>query len=122
MTAEHTRGPWKVGTLPVISGKYAGCYAIAPAAGPAFAVLIGGGPADLRRANGRLIEAAPDLLGSLERIVGLARHLPHFAPREYDANSDEALREMCDALREAVETAEAAIARAKGATTSESQA
>jgi hypothetical protein len=60
--SKHTHGPWRVSSQPIINGKYAGCFAIKPEAGPPFAVMIGGGPNDLRQANASLIAAAPDLL------------------------------------------------------------
>lgn len=64
----HTPGLWSVGSIPIVRGKYAGCYAIAPQAGPAFAVMLGNGPKDIREANARLIAAAPRMYALLQRV------------------------------------------------------
>ncbi|ALN79475.1 hypothetical protein [Lysobacter antibioticus] len=56
-------------------------------------------------ANARLIAAAPDLFAALDHIGGLSRALRVGGPDSMD------LQELSEALTEAVDTANAAIAR-----------
>lgn len=69
--SKHTPGPWAVGLLPIVNGKFAGHDWIAPKAGPALAVMVGGGPADIRAANAALIAQSPTMLSLLQRFADL---------------------------------------------------
>ena len=72
---KHTHGPWMFVEGYRMSGKYAGSWGVVPVdldlgvTGPAFALLPPGGRDDTRRANARLIAAAPELLEALKEMV-----------------------------------------------------
>ena len=104
LTTEHTPGPWSRSArsykFPVVQS--AGGQFIAAFGGP-------GGIYANAEANARLVEAAPDLLTTLEEIeTGILASLESAAK----ANGD---RDLLDFVCKARAYARAAIARAEGA-------
>ena len=108
--AEHTPGPWKVGSKarmkPYVEGAdgmfVASCGGNAPGKGNYDTATW-----RRREANARLIAAAPDLLEALKRL------LSRLAEFEADANMDaQTFREWAGHVEPAVRNALAAIAKA----------
>lgn len=107
MSTEHTPGPWHV------TADYCGALAVNdhlqfPSE---FPVALIGGPLADKRANARLIAAAPDLLAALERVEN---RLTMAARAFYGAGRAKDLRAALDNWIADAETARAAIAKAKG--------
>lgn len=116
---KHTPGPWKA---EVIHGKNGYGFQIQGAYTDTSAVIIADAPLfftvipkschatyDGQMANAALIAAAPDLLAALERIVDLAGWQDFWAGDRPEIKAD-----LNGKYTVALDTARAAIAKAKG--------
>ena len=105
MSASHTPGPWDLDAGFLVTRAFVNGVGIpllqfegrAEEAGEGFG-WVTGGPAE-HRANERLIAAAPDLLAALEAVLDSSGARGEYHSLKYS---------------DAVESAEAAIAKAKG--------
>jgi|688.fasta_scaffold591235_3 hypothetical protein len=90
--AEHTPGPWFVGTKP---GVWAGPVVKADGGNKGVAFVVG--PPAVDEANARLIASAPELLAALKRLLPLWEEAIGYEADYMD---------MANFARAAIETAE----------------
>ncbi|BAO04707.1 hypothetical protein KMC49_gp46 [Ralstonia phage Firinga] len=106
MNTKHTEGPWHVtgkGLSRYVEGR------VRPGVLQEVAWCGATEVPEQMEANARLIAAAPEMLEALDNIGGLSRALRVGGPDPMD------LHELSDALQEAVDTANAIVAKATGA-------
>lgn len=103
-TVKHTPGPWRVREVTKLHADGSTTLEAHEVRGGNRVIVV-----DVtEEADARLIAAAPEMLDALDHIGGLSRALRQGGPDPMD------LQGLSDALEEAVDLANALVARAEG--------